>query len=109
MVQKHSALCPKRESPFSLCVSVSVQRCFSCSPRTAHSVSVFCVSTSGLDKQAAVSKGSVSSESVERNKKEGEVAGRNMVRGRENNARGKIFMINGSPQSGRLMLEEMIV
>lgn len=109
MVQKHSALCVKRESPFSLCVSACVWRCFSCSLRTACNVSVFCLSTSDLDKQAAMSKGSVSSESVERNKKEGEVAERNMVRGRENNARGKILIINGSLQSGRLMLEDVIV
>lgn len=51
-------------------------------------------------------KSSGSSESVERSKKEGEVAGRNMVRSRENNARGEIFMINGNPQSGKLMLEQ---
>lgn len=44
-----------------------------------------------------MSKGSVSSESVERSKMEGEVAGKNMVRGGENNARGKIFVINGNP------------
>lgn len=69
-------------------------------------MSVFCVSTSVLDKQTAMYKGSGSSESVERSKKEGEVAGRNMVRGRENNARGKIFMINGNQHSAKLMLEE---
>lgn len=51
-------------------------------------------------------KGSGSSESVDRSKREEEVAGSNMVRGKENNARGKIFMINGDPQSGRLILEE---
>lgn len=54
-----------------------------------------------------MSKGSVSGESVERSKKEGEVAGRKMVRGRENkNARGQLFMINGNPHSGRLMVQE---
>lgn len=41
----------------------------------------------------------ICNESVERSKEEGEVAGKNMVKGKENNARGKIFMINSNPQS----------
>lgn len=55
-----------------------------------------------FEQKAAISKGSVRSESVERSKEEGEVAGKNMVRGRENNAREEIFRINGHLQSGRL-------
>lgn len=105
MVQKHSALCAKQEGPFSLCVSASVQRCFSCSLRTAQcllSVFLLLIWTNRLQCTRAL-------EAVNQwigAKKEGEVAGSNMVRGRQNNARGKIFMINGDPQSGRLMLEE---
>lgn len=120
MVQKQSALCAKKEDPFPrvwvpLCTDSSAVLCFweqhrLCSllqlapVREWSSICVFCVSSSGWDKHA-VSKCSVSGESVERTQT-------HCGRGRWSEARkikmleGRSFMVNVNTHRRRVVKED---